>query len=409
MGRIDELVSAEFAKWEQRGRGWQLWPRPVRPEPAFEEFTGYPLLESQISVDDGRRLGFLASLFDSIEQKLNSPAPVIPSEETPEPEPVLSEGPLTTDFVASLPANLDLRQEALASLLDSVHVCSGPICFEILGNHENISLGFASSAINAPALHRQLTAFLPTIAFTPTERRLFDAWHENDGTGFIVDFGLAHEIMLPLQTEHDVDPFVGLVAALNELERDEVAVFQVIFQPVENAWPGSMWRSVTDANGKALFVNRLHLISGMKEKVETPLFGAVVRAAAKADTFDRAADIVLDMASALRTFTRHEGNRLIPLSNDEYPFEAHERDLTSRQSRRSGMLLNRDELVGFVHLPSDEVRAPRMRRERIHTKAAPSVAVSHSGVLLGHNRHAGRTVSVHLSAEQRVRHTHVIG
>ena len=47
MGRINELISAEFARWEQRGRGWRVWPEPVQPEPAFEEFTGYQLDRSQ--------------------------------------------------------------------------------------------------------------------------------------------------------------------------------------------------------------------------------------------------------------------------------------------------------------------------------------------------------------------------
>jgi hypothetical protein len=101
-----------------------------------------------------------------------------------------------------------------------------------------------------------------------------------------------------------------------------------------------------------------------------------------------------------------DGNHLIPLNNDEYEFEAHEEDLINRQSRRSGMLLNRDELLGFVHFPSDEVRTPRLARQRTRTKAAP--VSSPAGILLGHNNHAGKTADVRLSAEQRMQHIHVI-
>src|SRR5262245_4003915 len=351
MGRIDELVSAEFARWEQRGRGWRVWPEPIRPEPAFEEFEGYRLPQAQLEEDDGRRPGFLASLFDSLDKRINPRPPVLPPE-TVEPAPAASERPLTDEFVAFLPASLKVPDEAVSAFLDSLHACAEPTGFELLGNHENVTLQLASSANDAPALQRQLNAFFPKLAFTPAQETLARAWNETDGLGFIVDFGLAHEFMLPLQTGHSVDPFVGLVAALSELQQEEVAVFQVLFEPVHHPWPGSVWRSVTDRNGKALFLNRPHLIPGTKEKLEAPLFGVVVRAAAKAPTFERAATVVREMASALRAFTRMERNRLIPLSNDEYAFAAHEADLTLRQTRRSGMLLNRDELRGFVHFPS---------------------------------------------------------
>ncbi len=408
MGRIDELVSAEFAAWEQRGRGWQVWPQPVRPEPAFAEFAGYHLPDAQRPVDDGIRATFFASLFDSIQAKLNR-QPVVEPEEIVEPEPVASEEPLTEELVVSLPSSLDLPDDALRSFLDSLHGSTEPTGFELLGTNEGITIQFAASPQDAPALQRQLQAFLPKLPLAPAQSRLAEAWTQRDGVGFIVDFGLAHEFMLLLQTGHAVDPFVGLVAALNELQRDEVAVFQVLFQPVQNPWPPSVWKSVTDAHGKALFVNRLQLIPGTKAKLEQPLFGVVVRAAAKAETFERSAAIVREMAEALRSFSRMEANRLIPLTNDEYPFELHEEDLILRQSRRSGMLLNRDELLGFVHLPSDEVRAPRLCRERTQTKAAPASALASSGILLGHNRHAGRSNPVRLTADQRVKHLHLIG
>jgi hypothetical protein len=72
------------------------------------------------------------------------------------------------------------------------------------------------------------------------------------------------------------------------------------------------------------------------------------------------------------------------------------------------MLLNSDELIGFVHLPSTAVRSPVFQRQTTKTKAAPAIVRQH-GLLLGENDHAGQTLEVRLSAEQRTRHTHIIG
>jgi hypothetical protein len=117
----------------------------------------------------------------------------------------------------------------------------------------------------------------------------------------------------------------------------------------------------------------------------------------------------LDLAGSLRVFAHPQGNALIPLTNEDYPFEEHLEDVLRRQSMRSGMLLNSDELLGFVHLPSSVVRSPVLQRETGKTKPAPAIVRQPVGVLLGDNLHAGESVAVRLIPEQRVRHTHIIG
>ncbi len=101
-------------------------------------------------------------------------------------------------------------------------------------------------------------------------------------------------------------------------------------------------------------------------------------------------------------------NELIALSNEEYDEEQHRDDAANRQSCRLGVLVNRDELVSLVHLPSASARSPKLKHEERKTKSAPSLAFGHP-LLLGHNHHAGKTVPVSLNAEQRVRHMHLIG
>ena len=129
MGRIDDLVSAEFAMWEQRGRGWRVWPEPVQPEPAFEEFAGYRLATAQAQTDDSRHPGLLASLFDALVERPNA-LPATTPEESVQPEPVGSTQPLVAEFVASLPASLDVSDSTLGAFLDSLHVCAESTSFE---------------------------------------------------------------------------------------------------------------------------------------------------------------------------------------------------------------------------------------------------------------------------------------
>ncbi len=145
-----------------------------------------------------------------------------------------------------------------------------------------------------------------------------------------------------------------------------------------------------------------------KTKSPAPLYAAVVRILIRTTDEGRLLQLARDLAGSLRVFAHPNGNELIPLQNDDYPFEEHIEDVLLRQTRRTGMLLNSDELTGFVHLPSSAVRSPVFQRQTTKTKAAPAI-VRQPGLLLGTNNHAGETVEVRLSAEQRTRHTHIIG
>ncbi|HZM02205.1 MAG TPA: type IV secretion system DNA-binding domain-containing protein [Candidatus Saccharimonadales bacterium] len=71
--------------------------------------------------------------------------------------------------------------------------------------------------------------------------------------------------------------------------------------------------------------------------------------------------------------------------------------------------MNSDELIGFVHLPSSDVRSPTLERDTQRTKAAPLIVRNATGLFLGNNVHMGESIPVRLSANERVRHTYIIG
>jgi hypothetical protein len=410
MPSVHEQLTEQFRQWELRGRGWQVFPEPVYPEPPFVPFKGHYLPDTPV-VDDGRRPTFLSSFVRKLSQTISTeqPAPPVIAEPEDEPEAVpLSRGPLT-ELQTSLPAKLDIGAEAFGQFLRNLALCREPIAFELLGLYNRVITQFATHKGDAPLVRRQLQAYFPEALFQQNESTLENAWLDCEGTeAWAVEFGLEREFMFPL-AGGKIDPFIGIVGALSELQTGELGLFQVLFQPVSNPWAESITNSVTGEDGRPLFVNVPELANAAEAKVARPIYAAVVRVAVQTQSWERTLQLAQDLAGSLRVFAHPQGNALIPLSNDDYPDSDHVEDVLKRQSRRSGMLLNSEELIGFVHIPTSAVRSPVLQRDSGKTKAAP-VSVRHTaGVLIGHNVHAGQTVPVRLSADQRVHHTHVIG
>lgn len=408
MSRVHEQLSEQFYQWEKRGRGWQVFDEPIYPEPPFRPFEGHYQPELP-AVDDGRRPTFLSSLFQNIvgNRTPESPAPPQIAEDEPEPQPLVRDS--LVELQTSLPANLNIPKEAFEQFLLNLSLCHEPIAFELVGAEQRVTAQFAAHREDAPLVRRQLQAHFSEAVFQARENTLELAWNTGSGEDeLVVEFGLAREFMLPLASGK-LDPFIGIVGALSELQAGELGLFQVLFQPAREPWAESIVWSVTHADGKPFFVNSPELAKAAENKVSRPLYAAVVRIAVRTENQERTLQLARDLASSLRVFAHPSGNELIPLSNADYPFEDHVEDVLRRQSRRSGMLLNSDELIGFVHLPGSAVRSAAFRRDTGKSKAAPQIARALTGILLGNNVHAGNEVEVRLSPEQRVRHAHILG
>ena len=393
MTAIDERFTEQFRQWERRGRGWQVFDEPVYPEPPFRPFPSHYLPE-QPAIDDGRRPTVLSSLVQRLSKKMSGQPPPVPAvpetEDEPEPE-VLIRDP-SVEFQVSLPAKFDISRDAFEQFLLNLSLCREPVAFELLGVHKRVFAQFATHPDDAPLVRRQLQAHFPEAMFQPREGTLEGTWDVCNGDdALVVEFGLGREFMLPLATGK-LDPFVGVVGALSELQPDELGLFQVLFQPVRHPWSESIIRSVTHADGRPFFVNAPELTKAAETKICRPLFAAVVRILVRSESYERMLSIARDLAGSLRVFARPEGNELIPLENDDYAFEEHIEDALRRQSRRSGMLLNSDELIGFVHIPSSAVRSAVLARDTGKTKAAPDIVRQEKGLLLGNNVHAEESI-----------------
>ena len=406
MASAHEHFSAQFAAWEIRGRGWQVFDRPIYPEPPFVPFAFRSMVETP-AVDDGRRQTF----FSSLARKLAAPARVsapVPEEAESEPQPTpLIRGELV-ELQLALAEDLDMAKESFEQFLNGLALCREPVAFELLGSYRRVLAQFVAATEDVSLVKRQLNAHFPEVQFSERPDTLKNAWTNSEGNeAFAVEFGLQHEFMLPLATGK-LDPFVGIVAALSALQPGELGLFQVLWQPVQHPWAESITNSVAHSDGKPFFVNAPELAAAAEKKTAKPLFAVVVRMLVRTSSRARLYEIARDLATSLRVFSHPQGNALIPIRNNDYPYLPHLEDVIYRRSRRAGMLLNSEELTGFVHLPSSAVRSPVLLRDAGLTKAAPG-SVRQSGIVIGDNEHNGDTVAVFLTPEQRVRHTHIIG
>lgn len=405
MSSAHEHFSEQFYKWERRGRGWRVFDGPVKPEPPFVPFRHKLMTETPL-VNSGSRPSFLGSLLRKLAAPPPAPVTEPEPEEEPQPEPLARDTDLT-ELQVTLPADLDIAQDSMERLFQSLSLCREPVAFELMGTPGRVLAQFAANEGDISLVRKQLTAHFPDVLFRERSGTLAQAWADSEGEfGCVFDFGLEREFMLPLAVGK-LDAFIGIVGALAGLEEGELAVFQVLWQPVGKGWAESIVNSVTDGEGKPFFVDAPELAKAAEAKVESPLYAAVVRMLLRVGSERRLHEIARELAGALCAFDNPQGNALIPLHNGDYPFEGHVLDVLFRQTRRSGMILNAGELFGLVHLPSEAVRTPELARDEGQTKAAPETPPD--GLLLGDNEHNGETVPVYLTPDQRVRHTHIIG
>ncbi|PKO18699.1 hypothetical protein CVU37_04755 [candidate division BRC1 bacterium HGW-BRC1-1] len=421
-----QALTAQFFAWESRGRGWQLWSDPVVLEPPFVPFFRVAP-PSMGHANDNRRPSLVSAIADRLRGRASAPI-ISPEAEFEQRYLALYDREPDTDalvkpdepveFQVVLPTGFKSSKDIAQEFLLVLGYCRHPIAFEIIGLPDSIVLQIVCRDKDDEQVVQQLRTFYPEIVLERADRFLLDRWlggnlnedDEDERDRLVMEFGLCNEFMLPLRVakNFDVDPLAAVIGALENLRRGEIGVFQVLLQPVHHPWAESVVRSVTDYDGKPFFADAPELVSQAKQKVSSPLFAGLVRLAAKSERHGRAMDIARNMGSGLAQLANPMANEFIPLSNDDYDDDWHERDLVCRQTHRSGMILSTDELLTLVHMPGPFVRSEKLKRLSKKTKAAPGIALGNK-FALGENFHNGKAETVSLSPVQRVRHMHVIG
>ncbi len=410
MQSLTEHLTEQFYDWEISGRGWKLYEGPLAPEPPFTPFVGH-FTDSYTAdaIDDGREHTLASGLIHGFGSlfKPRQPRPVVA--EPPTPSFSFDDRDDLAHLQVILPSGVthskDIAEACLLNLAGSRY----PLCFELLGTSNSVTVSFLVDERDADLVTTQLQNHFPDVIVTRTDDQLEEAWNDLRPAA-IADLGLANEFMLPLQSYRSLqpDPLIGLIAALGSLRYEELGLLQIIFTPVRHPWAASIRTAVTAPDGSPFFANAPEFSREAITKTSSPLYGVVIRAAGQSETPGRDKEILRQLVRALRVAEKAGGNHLIPLINDAYEPDEQELSLKLRVSLRSGMILSLDELLTFVHLPGASVASPSLVREAEKTKRIPAACYQGS-VRLGENTHASETVSVWQTDEQRIRHTYVLG
>lgn len=408
-------LTTNFYRWEKRCRGWTFWLDVVDLEPVYEPFI-HRYSEYPAVVDDGRKHTFLSNLAERISRALRGSKlqeqNYVPYFELPEDElepPIFSDSSALKYLTVSLSPKDKVNLDNAEHFLLSLNYCALPISFEIIGKSEVTTVQLVCRESDLQQLKSQFEVYFPD-AVVYEEGEDLSCLIDGGKEAVVVDFGLAQEFMRPVRTFKGLDPdsLTAIFGALEGIEQGEIGVFQVLFQPARHPWAESIIRSVTDQQGKSFFADCPDMPHLAREKVQRQLFSVCIRVAAQSKKPNRAWEITRALTAGLTPLARPESNAFLPLANDGYDNAMHAEDVCLRQSRRSGMLLNSQELTAIVHPPSSSVRTAKLRRELKKTKPAPAIATGNDFVI-GKNIHEGKETTVSLSREQRLRHTHIIG
>ena len=396
-----EKASASFYDYDRTLRGYLLFPHVVALEPCFHPYIPYT---PQAHIDDGRVPSFLERVgtffIGEKEQVTEEPEDNFLAYEDNNDLPL-------TSFRLQL-AKKDIPSlKATLSLLSSLSYNLTSASFEIVATKEKISLYVTIAKDEGKRFTSLMHSFFPEVGLEECDP--FDLPFEKQEPLAVVDFGLDEECVKPLEVVNNFkdDPLTPLLANMAYLSEGETALLQVIVQGTLALWKRELLFAVSDGQGGSFFADAPEMPQLAKEKTGTPLFSVVVRLAVQAKHEKANTQLAHHLIECITECSDSGMNRLIPLSNEGYPYEDHLRNLYQRKSNRLGMLLSSHELAAFVHLPPTSVHE-KLGGSEEKTKALPSIARG-KRYTIGTNIHQGNKEPATLDDESRLRHTHILG
>lgn len=410
---FSELSTQYFYKWEERGRGWTLYDRPVCLEPPFEAFDPPVHKTLYQSVDDGKVPNIfqrLQNLFKTSENSRTENAEATSNEYYSYPDnPVVFEATSAIHvYQIHLPKSYTITHEEMREFIGMLAFTEQPLSFEIIAYDERISIQFTCRAEDQDRFISQFNAYFPDIGIKACEDRV--ATLSGSETLAIVDFGLSEEFMIPLvnSRQQPIEPLKSILGIMDHIQQDEFVMLQVLFHGSQNAWPREILNSVSDGAGGSFFIDAPEMPQHAFEKISSPLFGAVIRTVINAKTKERSNEIYTNILQSIKGVSRYQSNGLFPLSNTGYTLGEHLTGVQKRQSSRLGMILNARELLQWIQIPDASMQSQQLQKQNVRSKSVPK-EFRKGTYCLGINKTLTEEYPVYISDALRLRHTHIIG
>ncbi|WP_430408785.1 type IV secretory system conjugative DNA transfer family protein [Kordia sp.] len=382
---LSEQRTLDFYQWEYRYRGYYHFEAPVDIEIPYIPF-GYTQNVAPV-IDDGR----VPSLFKRIGKFFESEQKEVAEVAEPDTLARLIEAeaiPNIIGFVLSFPKGNEVHPLKNIEFLSMLSSTAYPMSFEIHGTVDTINIQIVCSTFDSERLESQIRAYFPNIITKKIDIESFGFDTLCDIA--IADFGLNDEFMRPIAQadSYSIDPLTSIIATLDSLRADDVAVVQILFKGITSPLAKDIPYSVSDGSGGSFFADAPEMLTCAKMKTSYPLFSVVMRIATQGRSNERSQYLAQELARSISNVSRSEFNMLIPLSNEGYNYDFHVFNLHERLSNRLGFILNAKELSTFIHYPNKSVVSAKLGHGNNKTKLLPKEVIQQKYVL-GINEHNG--------------------
>jgi hypothetical protein len=347
-------------------------------------------------------------------------------------------------------------EQFYAGLLSVGEAASGEpnyFVLELAVPADNPELQFYAAVPNSKRLlfEKQLLAIFPNAHITvqPHDYNVF----VEGGSALVSVAKLAENPALPIKEypEFDYDPINAVMNAFAKIEsKGEGAALQLIIEPrgerhvshyrkilqalrkgekhnaafsTPESLLGEMAREVgrtffsnkpkdeqkaKEAETRQIEANKSH-VEQVEKKIASPIAGATIRLVVSSADSSNAALVLGDLEAAFNQFTNTQGNRFVFTRINERQSQRVLEDFSFRIPEQSMMPLSLRELTTLYHFPPNGIESsPHLKQARFTHAPAP-LGLLPDGVVVGTNTYRGATTTIHLAAEDRLRHLYVIG
>lgn len=148
----------------------------------------------------------------------------------------------------------------------------------------------------------------------------------------------------------------------------------------------------------------------IERKIKTRIVPATIRLVASAKQKKRADELLSNLMATLNQFDNATGNRFDFAPVSTWGIAAFLRSFTYREQDAVRMMpLSLSEITSLFHITAERVTTSRELKQSRAKQAPAPVDMALDGLVLGKNRYGATETLVRLSAQDRLRHTYVIG